>query len=282
MLPQKAYAKINIGLKILSKRPDGYHNLETIFHRINLYDEIEIFTHDKIVLETNLAELPINDNNICIRAFNFFKEAYNIKSGIKIVLNKNIPIGAGLGGGSSDAATLLKMLPEVFNLNPDDNILEKIAKQLGADVPYFMRNGSAYATGKGDILEYFNLALPYWIITITPHINISTKWAYENLVVKNDFTETQNLLKRISQNISDKLYLRNNIINDFEELVFTHFPLIRSIKENLYSFGADFALLSGSGSTVFAFISDSTVVKNIYNHYQDHYTISITEPFFNP
>lgn len=280
MPPIRAYAKINIGLKILSKRPDGYHNIETIFHRINLYDEMEVFENNKIILETNLADLPTDENNICIRAFKFFKETFNIKSGIKIILQKNIPLGAGLGGGSSDAATLLKTLPEVFNLKLDQNQLFNIAKQLGADVPYFLGNGTAYATGIGDHLEYFELPIPYWIITITPRINISTKWAYENLTVKNYITGSNISSDQLKKNIANKIFLKTNIINDFEELVFRHFPLIQSIKENLYFLGADFALLSGSGATVFAFVSDVSVVKNIYNKYKDQYKVSITEPLF--
>ncbi len=279
MVALKAFAKINIGLKILNKRPDGYHNIETIFHRVNLCDTLELYEYDKLDLEIENANLPSDDRNICTKTLKLFQNSFGIHLGIKIKLIKNIPIGAGLGGGSSDAAVLLKALPEFFHIEVHNDDLKKIAQQLGADVPYFLENGSAYATEIGNKLEYFTLKLPYWIITITPPIHISTKWAYENL--KNTIHEGNNNLKYLLlNNINNNNFLRENIINDFEQLIFQEYPEIKSIKEKLYHYGADFALLSGSGSTVFAFCKDEQLIKKLYETFKVNNFVSITEPYF--
>ncbi|RCK76559.1 MAG: 4-diphosphocytidyl-2-C-methyl-D-erythritol kinase [Ignavibacteriae bacterium] len=282
MITLKAYAKINIGLRILNKRPDGYHNIETIFHRINLYDILEISENDEISLNIQGINLPTNEDNICIKTVKLFQNNFGIRSGIRLKLIKNIPIGAGLGGGSSDAGILLKALPKFFNIQISNHSLNKLAQQLGADVPYFLNDGSAYATEKGDKLEYFKLSLPYWIITITPPIQISSKWAYENFTIDNSIKIQDNLKNLLLNNINNKENLKEFVKNDFEKLVFDKYPEIKVIKEKLYSYGVDYASLSGSGSTVFAFCKEEELFRKIYEYFKKDYYISITEPNFEP
>src|SRR5713101_267279 len=185
MLALKSYAKINLGLRILRKREDGYHDIETVFHRVNIFDEIELSTWVGISLTCNNREVPANDNNLCVRAATLLGETYGVGEGVHIQLTKCIPIGAGLGGGSSDAASTLLGLNLFWNLNLGKEKLAPLALELGADVPYFLNEGSAYATGRGEKLEYLDVDVPHWILIVYPNIHISTAWAFKNAPIPN-------------------------------------------------------------------------------------------------
>ena len=177
----RAYAKINIGLNILGKRSDGYHDLETIFHEIDCFDEIEFEQHDKVAMTADSILVPIDESNLCLSAANLLQKEKHVRPGVMIHLKKNIPIGAGLGGGSSDAAAVLCGLNHFWKLKLSNNQLRTLAAQIGSDVPFFIDGGTAYATGRGEILESFSLVLPFWIAVVTPLIRISTAWAYNHL-----------------------------------------------------------------------------------------------------
>ncbi|TAK60449.1 MAG: 4-(cytidine 5'-diphospho)-2-C-methyl-D-erythritol kinase, partial [Bacteroidetes bacterium] len=184
MVIKKAYAKINIGLRILGKREDGYHDIETIFHRTNIFDRLIFELNKEIFISVSGFPLPNDNNNLSLRAANLLRQSYNLPFGVKIGLEKNIPIGAGLGGGSSDAAATLLGLRTLWNLPISIAELNVLAQQLGADVPYFLHDDSAYGTGRGDTLEYFHLDLPYWIVLVYPAIHVSTAWAYSQCPAK--------------------------------------------------------------------------------------------------
>ena len=189
----RAYAKINIGLNILGKRSDGYHDLETVFHEIDCFDEIELKQHDKVAMTADSILVPIDASNLCIGAATLLQKEKHIPQGVMIHLKKNIPIGAGLGGGSSDAAAVLSGLNRFLEIKIIEQSITFIAAQIGADVPFFIDGGTAYGTGRGEILEFFSLPLPFWIAVVTPLIHISTSWAYNHLA-----TESKWKSKRIA------------------------------------------------------------------------------------
>ena len=251
----KAFAKINLGLKILNKRNDGFHNIETIFHRINLFDEIEIIkTKSGIAIEVLNFEAINNESNLCYKAAKLLKEYGNVKSGVLIKLKKNIPIGAGLGGGSSDAATVLLGLKKIWNLKISEMELKNMALKLGSDVPYFLKTGSAIAKSRGEDLKYFKMIFPYIILVVNPGVHVSTSWAYKKL--------SENKKRRMN-NLEDLDFKK--LENDFEQIVFKKFPEIKEIKTKLLKNKAVATLLSGSGASVFGLFKnkkDAIIAKN--------------------
>lgn len=277
----RAYAKINIGLRILNKRNDGYHNIETVFYRINLFDEIRFQDSNEILLECNNPDIPTDSRNLCIKAAKVLQKNYNISKGAKILLNKNIPIGAGLGGGSSDAAYVLKHLPKFWGIETLKEELYHLATNIGSDVPYFLDIGTAYATSRGEQLEYFHLNIPYWIMLVQPNTHISTAWAYTNLKLKPNKHE-ENLKELLIDNIEHPEKLKEFIHNDFEDLVFENYPDIKKLKVNLYRRGADFVQMSGSGSSIYAFFKHESSALDAMKIFSKVYLAFLTEPNFNP
>ena len=238
-------AKINIGLNIISKREDGFHNISSIFYPIfNCYDIIEIIKSDKFILTSSGLKVPHKDN-LCIKAFNLIQSKYNI-SPVHIHLHKLIPIGSGLGGGSSDASFVLKALNEIFNLDLNFKELEKISLEIGSDCPFFIDNTPKIVSGKGEIMSKIDLDLSaYEIKLIHSKINISTKEAFSNIQPKKI---DLNLKEKIFQPIKD---WKKNISNDFEENIFRKYNELQFTKQVLYKKGAIYASMSGTGSTVY-------------------------------
>ncbi|MDP2209612.1 MAG: 4-(cytidine 5'-diphospho)-2-C-methyl-D-erythritol kinase [Bacteroidota bacterium] len=277
----KAFAKINLGLRILRKREDGYHDIETVFHRINLFDKVEFSTADIISMECDNPEIPIDDNNLCIRAAGLLKLKFRINKGVHIRLQKNIPVGAGLGGGSSDAAAVLLHLPKFWGYEINNSELKEIATRLGSDVSYFLEVGTAYATGRGEKLEYFKLDIPYWILLVYPNVGVSTVWAYKNVNIKSQ-KKTTNLMNDLIENIHNSEELSNLVTNDFEGIVFKHNEQINNIKTHLKELGAEFSLMSGSGSSVYGFFKTEPDINEALQKFGSKHKIFITEPFFKP
>lgn len=280
MLTLKAYAKINFGLRILRKREDGYHDIETVFHRINVYDELTFELSPIITLRCSQAELPTDERNLCIRAAQLLQKRFCIRHGVSIFLKKNIPVGAGLGGGSSDAATTLLSLVQLWDISVSNEELYMLALQLGSDVPYFLQLGTAYATGRGEILDYFDLTVPYWIVVVYPDIHISTNWAYRSIQVgqrKSQITIKAILLEHINK----PNFLVELLQNDFEPLVQRLHPVIYSVKKSLYDAGAVFTQMSGSGSAVYGLFSDESLARNLVDKLRKKYQVFITPPNFS-
>lgn len=243
-------AKINIGLNILGKRPDGYHNLETVFFAIPWCDVLEIIPYGEpgtIDFSASGLALPLGDENICKKAYNLVASLSPALPGVKMHLHKNIPIGAGLGGGSSDAAGVLNMLDGIFNLGFDKPGLVKMSAALGSDCPFFIDAKPTFATGRGEILEDVNLHLSgYHTAVIFPGIHISTAEAFSS-----PFQEKQFSTSLEEYILQDPVSWKDNIINDFEKPVFTKHPELKIIKNLLYNQGAIYASLSGSGSALY-------------------------------
>lgn len=246
-----ANAKINIGLNLVEKRSDGYHNLETIFYPIKLQDVVEIVDAPETSCIIKGIDIPGNaDDNLCLKAFKTLQGDFNLPHQ-QIILLKNIPVGAGLGGGSADAAFLIKLVNQKFNLGLTVAQMQNYARPLGADCAFFIENEPAYAFAKGDEFEAITLDLStYHLLLVKPPIHVSTADAYRNVTVK---PTTQNLKDLINLPLSQ---WKDHIFNDFEPAVCAKYPQIDQIKTKLYAEGAIFALMSGSGSSVFAIFEE--------------------------
>ncbi|MDY6801248.1 MAG: 4-(cytidine 5'-diphospho)-2-C-methyl-D-erythritol kinase [Bacteroidota bacterium] len=257
-------AKINIGLKITEKRKDGFHTIESIFYPIKLSDILEInFLKNGLLFNT--TGIPIDkrnqDTNICIKAYHLLKNHCTLPS-VHMHLHKNIPIGAGLGGGSSDAAFTLKMLNSMMKLNLSHEVLSKIAEETGSDCPFFILNKPSFATGKGNILYPVNLNLKgYFLVLIYPFININTASVYKKIKPQKS---SEKLTDVINQPVET---WKENIKNDFEKVIFNNYPEIKKIKDQLYNSGAVYASMSGSGSAVYGFFKEEVEIKTKFSQY---------------
>ena len=254
-------AKINLGLNIVEKRPDGYHNLETIFYPIPLQDALEITPWEGGERKYKLAQSGIqiagdDENNLVVKAYKLLDSLYNLPP-IEINLLKHIPSGAGLGGGSADAAFMLCMLNQHFQLNIPNEQLEVYAAQLGADCAFFVENKPTFAEGIGNIFSPIELSLKgYKLLLVKPDIFVSTRDAFAQIKPKRPTISLKEVVKMPVE--AWKTYM----VNDFEESVFPQFPAIADIKAKLYNMGAIYASMSGSGSSVFAlFKGDATLPK---------------------
>ena len=248
-------AKINLGLNIVEKRSDGYHNIETVFYPIGLSDVLEVELSetctDYSFSSSGIALGGDPEDNLIVKAYRLLRSQYQFPA-IDITLIKQIPFGAGLGGGSSDAAFMLKALNQQFELKITPGKLEKLASKLGADCPFFIRNKPVFASGIGNVFTPIDLSLKgYFLLLVKPDIYVSTPEAYSMVVPQMPETSLSELIK---QPISE---WKNTIKNDFEKSVFARYPAIEKIKTDLYALGAVYASLSGSGSSVFG-IFEST------------------------
>ena len=247
--------KINLGLHILGKREDGFHNLETVFYPVAFKDALELIpaTNNTTEIEFTGTGLAVDGNvsdNLCVKAYYLLKKDFPQLPLVKIHLHKAIPMGAGLGGGSADAAFMLKLLNEKFNLNLSTLQLLNYALELGSDCPFFVINKPCIATGRGEILEEMEVDLSaYKIVLINPGIHINTGWAFSQRSVGSKPSGRFKPLKEIIQQPIETW--KENLQNDFEIPVFAVHTQVKAIKENLYSEGAVYAAMSGSGSTVF-------------------------------
>lgn len=250
--------KINLGLHIVGKRSDGFHNLETVFYPIAIKDALEIIPsgEEKDILFSASGKL-INvqdDDNLCVKAFRILKKDFPQLPNVKMHLHKNIPMGAGLGGGSADASAVLAMLNEMYDLQISKEKLIEYALQLGSDCPFFILNESSFASGRGEVLQPIKIDLSnYKIMIVNPCIHVNTGAAFAGLNA-NNFSKENLLLQIVQANITT---WKNNLKNDFEKPVFAQFPAIENIKNTLYEYGAVYSAMSGTGSTVFGIFEKS-------------------------
>ncbi len=264
-----APAKINLGLNIVAKRDDGFHNLETFFYPIkSLCDEISISKANSFSFSSNNKLLQLEKNNLITSAHSLLEEYSNRKMNVKIHLAKNIPIGAGLGGGSSDAATTLVGLNKLFDLNIKSIELIKLALTLGSDVPFFIRGQAAVGKSRGEILEYSNLIINNSILVVNPGIHISTKEAFSNIIPKSSGFDYNYFVQ--SSEI-DFAFLKERLTNNFEKYVFEKYPTIKNIKEKMYKSGALFSLMSGTGSTVYGIFNSKSEAQNCSDSFPKEY-----------
>ena len=273
-----SYAKVNIGLKILSKRSDGYHNISTVFQEIDLFDSITISKSDgPLKFSSNVEWLQNDQNNLCVIAYNYIKNLYKI-SGANIVLKKNISRGSGLGSGSSNAAATMKGLREIYNLEVADSELIKIGSKIGADVPFFINGSTQVGEGIGEKLTSIRSSMDAQYLIVTPDIPIDTKWAYSQY--KNNLDNCSSPTK-FSDSFRGKTINLDTLKffeNDFESVVFPTYPEIGAIKNKLIALGAKFASLSGSGSTVYGIFDDDANIDKAFSHFFPRHKTFIAHP----
>jgi 4-diphosphocytidyl-2-C-methyl-D-erythritol kinase len=247
--------KINLGLSIIAKRADGFHELETIFYPVGLQDMVEIIHSNEGAAPVEFSHTGLTipgdaTQNLCLKAYTLLKKDFPNLPPVKIHLHKHIPMGAGLGGGSSDGTAVLTLLNTQFNLGLHTSQLIDYAAQLGSDCPFFVHNNACHATGRGEILNPIALDLSnYRFVLIHPGIHVSTAWAFGEL---HPHSKSQSIAEIITQPIE---HWKNILVNDFETPIFKAHPLLANIKEQLYEAGAIYASMSGSGSSLFGIFS---------------------------
>ena len=268
-------AKINIGLRIIEKREDGYHNLQTIFYPLLLADVISFEKNKTTILESDSDELQQSKENLIIKAKDILENYTGEKINVRINVKKNIPLGAGLGGGSSNAAAALKSLNTLYKLNCNYETLSELALKLGSDVPYFLNPVACFATSRGEKIKNISLSLSNPILLVNPGINMSTKWAFDQMKA---FKDTDTLQKLADLEVLTVDDIKQSATNDFEEIVFAAYPEIRIIKEELYSLGASFVMMTGTGSTLYGIFSNLQKAYLAQDHYKNKYFTFLNYP----
>ena len=277
----RSYAKINIGLKIVGRRADGYHDIETIFKVISLADTITIEknTLQSVRLFSQQATVPLDESNIAAKAVRLLEAETGRKIGVDIHIEKSIPIGAGLGGGSSNGACVLTEANKLYELDVSESKLMDLGSKLGSDVPFFVgyllgKGTTALGKGRGEILEYFHWDLTEKLLLIYPNIAISTPWAYQNFKKFLDAQNTENSSLNLTNKAKSIMFsapLEKEVFlgNDFEPLVFANHNKIRVLREMLEKENAVFARMSGSGSTVFGLFDKAQNPENMIPMFSD-------------
>ena len=254
--------KINLGLRITEKRPDGYHNLQSCFYPVGWSDVLEAVPATDFSFSSSGLPIPGDaDKNLCVRAYELLKADHNLPP-VQIHLHKIVPIGAGLGGGSADAGFMLTLLNEQFTLGLSVSILEDYARKLGSDCAFFIQNRPLYCTEKGDVFSEIVADLNgYYILLVYPNLAISTAEAYAGVRPRQPEIALYDQLKQPIDT------WRTTVHNDFEESLFPKYPILNQIKQDLYEAGAVFASMSGSGSTVYGIFNAPIVVPNQFSAY---------------
>jgi 4-diphosphocytidyl-2-C-methyl-D-erythritol kinase len=246
-------AKINIGLNIIRKRVDGYHDLETIFYPLLLSDLLTFKKSDKTIFDTNSSEIASLKSNLIFHAKEILENFTQREMNVDIYLKKSIPMGAGLGGGSSNAAITLKALNNLFELKLNYNTLSSLALKIGSDVPFFLNPVPCFASSRGEVIQNIHLSISEPILIVNPGIHISTKWAFDNIKISEHKKDISELTSNKSISLSD---IKEYVVNDFEDIVFEKYPEIKSLKNELYNLGASFVSMTGTGSSVYGIFTN--------------------------
>jgi len=254
----KTPAKVNLGLHVHGKREDGFHELETIFQMVSLFDDVELeLLSSGIKLECDTPGIPTDDTNLVCKAALLLRKSYQVEGkGVSIRLKKKIPFGAGLGGGSGNAAGVLMGLNRLWDLNIEREKLFTLAAELGSDVPFFLTSPCALGKGRGERLKVLEPCSKFQVLLVFPGFPIATSWVYQNLRLK--LTKRPNNISILRKNLSlsEITSLGSQLYNDLESVVIQKFPEVKVVKDELWAWGALGVLLSGSGSTVFGIFDD--------------------------
>ena len=258
-------AKLNIRLKVIGRRQDGYHELVSIMVPVDLYDRIELEIGQKqgIVLSCNGRSVPENNENLVFRAAEAFYARTGLAKGLSIKLMKNIPVAAGLGGGSSNAACTLKALNEIWENPLPWQDMKELAVGLGADVPFFLYGGPCIARGIGEVLEPLKNWQKRWYVIVMPPVQVSTSWVYNNLKLGLTKDEYASIFKNLAEKPFD---IAGLLENDLESVTVSHYPVIETIKKALVDAGAEGALMSGSGPSVFGVFKSNDLAQRAKRH----------------
>ncbi|KEH97659.1 4-(cytidine 5'-diphospho)-2-C-methyl-D-erythritol kinase [Clostridium massiliodielmoense] len=268
----KAYAKINISLDVVGKREDGYHLLQMIMQRIELYDILDMTKNKSgINIKCNKSYVPLDERNLVYKAANLFLDTYNLKGGVDFNITKNIPVSAGLAGGSSDAATTLLAMRKLYNIDVTDDELCKLGLKIGADVPYCIKGGTALCEGIGEEVTKIKGFRGHILVLVKPNFGVSTKEVYKNLDINKIYRhpDTEGLIKAVENN--DLIYVSENMRNVLENVTLKKHTIIKEIKEKMIRNGALGSMMSGSGPSVFGFFNDILKAQRCYEHFKNKY-----------
>lgn len=283
-LELKAYAKVNLGIDVIGKRPDGYHEVRMIMQTVKLYDRITMEKNDSgnIILSTNLPYLPVNEKNLVYRAIDMIRNAYGITDGVTASIVKRIPIAAGMAGGSSDAAAAFVGMNQLFHLGITQQELMDYGVKLGADIPYCIMRGTALSEGIGEILTPLPPIPNCWFLIVKPTFSMSTKFVYENLYLDEIAVhpDIDGMKEALYQR--DLIGVTDRMENVLEQVTKKHYPAIGEIKDIMRKEGALNALMSGSGSTVFGIFKSKETAEKAAAACHEHPSVKqthIVRPF---
>ncbi len=268
----KAYAKVNISLDIVGKREDNYHLLSMIMQNIDLYDEIDLVEQKEgITISCNKSYVPTDERNLAYKAAMLFRNHFNIEKGVNIKINKNIPVSAGLAGGSTDAAAVLVGMNKIFNTNASEEELMELGLKLGADIPYCIHGGTALCEGIGERITPIKPFKDKILVLVKPAFGVSTKEVYKafDLNKVKAHPKTEELIKAIERNDLD--YVARNMKNLLENVTLRKHRVLIRIKEEMNALGAINSMMSGSGPTVFAFFDDMLKAQKCFEKMKSKY-----------
>lgn len=265
----KAYAKINLCLDIVGKYENGYHQLKMIMQQIELADTIKIERADRFKLTTNHKNLQTDSSNICYKAYKLLAETYNITENVHIHIEKNIPLAAGLAGGSTDAAAVLIGLNQIWDLNLDAEKLRELGLKLGADVPYCIEGGVQIAEGVGEYLTKIDCVKEYYMVLLNSGVEVSTKEVFQNYNIELDQTKIPLEIAVKALETGDETLLAKSMGNKLELVTLEKYPELKTIKQTLLDHGAFAALMSGSGPSIFGLFTEKSKAENCYNHFKN-------------
>lgn len=276
MIQLKSFAKINLCLYVLRKREDGFHDICTVMQAVDFHDRLSLYRIPRgIVVQTDDPKLPTDRRNLAYKAAQILLDRTKVSSGVKIKIQKRIPLSSGLGGGSSNAAFTLIGLNRLFNLGLPGKKLVEMARQIGSDVPFFLSSGQAVATGRGEKIREVKLPRDYWIVLIKPHVTLSTPWVYENFKI--DLTKKRKSIKMYKKRES----FFDSIVgweNELEKVAVKKYPQIKVLRRRLEEIGAIKTSMSGSGPAVYGIFFDKPRYKEVRSLRSKEWQIWVTRP----
>lgn len=268
-MKKKSYAKINLILDVIEKRQDGYHNIDGIMQMIDLYDEVEVKISDKFEITSNSKDIPLDEKNLVYKVYKALKEKYKFNERFSILIEKNIPVSAGIAGGSTNSAVVIEMIDEILGLNMSLDDKKQIGKSIGADIPYLLVGKTARTRGIGDELEILDSLPTTDILIVNNGVEIATPYVYSNIFPSGNSDRIDKLINVYKNKNYDEFF--KGLYNVMEKVSISYCPEIQNIKDKMYEFNCIKSLMSGSGPTVFGIFNDDKDIKKAYDYFKKIY-----------
>lgn len=268
-MKKKSYAKINLTLDVIEKRQDGYHNIDGIMQMIDLYDEVEVKNSDKFEITSNSKDIPLDERNLVYKVYKVLKEKYKFNERFSIRIEKNIPVSAGIAGGSTNSAVVIEMIDKILGLNMSLDDKKQIGKSVGADIPYLLVGKTARTRGIGDELEILDSLPTTDILIVNNGVEIATPYVYSNIVPSGNSDRIDKLINVYKNKNYDEFF--KGLYNVMEKVSISYCPEIQNIKDKMYEFNCIKSLMSGSGPTVFGIFNDDKDIKKAYDYFKKIY-----------